>query len=76
VHLGSGVKDRTSAPQRRSAERLADTFRASRAVWMRPERGPDVVEMRWTEMKQAIYLRLCGVSVPVSRNGLGSYATS
>jgi len=28
----------------------------------RPERGPDVVEMRPAEMKQAIYLRLLSVA--------------
>ena len=50
--LFEGLQDRLS-------ERLADTFRASRAACMRPERGPDVVEMRSAEMKQAIYLRLC-----------------
>jgi len=43
-HLLEGLQDRL-------AERLADTFRTSRAAWMRPERGPDVVEMSRAEMK-------------------------
>ena len=37
----------------RFAERPADTFLASRAAWMRPERGPDVVGMGPAETKQA-----------------------